>query len=80
MKAHSLTPQPDLRVIVVHGIEYFVYWDKLDVGASFFLPTTATPRQVKLALGPTLRSLGYEVELRARCEYGRYGVRVWRIT
>lgn len=80
MKAHSSTPQPDLRVIVVHGIEYFVYWDKLDVGASFFLPTTATPRQVKLALGPTLRSLGYEVELRARCEYGRYGVRVWRIT
>jgi len=80
MKAHSLTPQPDLRVIAIHGLEYFVYWDKLDVGASFFLPTTATPRQVKLALGPTLRSLGYEVELRARCEYGRYGVRVWRIT
>jgi hypothetical protein len=80
MKAHLLNPQPDLRVIVVHGVEYFVYWDKLDVGASFFLPTTATPRQVKLALGPTLRSLGYEVELRARCEYGRYGVRVWRIT
>lgn len=80
MKAHSLNPQPDLRVIVVHGVEYFVYWDKLDVGASFFLPTTATPRQVKLVLGPTLRSLGYEVELRARCEYGRYGVRVWRIT
>lgn len=80
MKAHSLNRQPDLRVIVVNGVEYFVYWDKLDVGASFFLPTTATPRQVKLALGPTLRSLGYEVELRARCEYGRYGVRVWRVT
>lgn len=48
-------------------------------GASFFIPTTATPEEVKAILKDTFKQLGYKTELHARCEYGRYGVRVWRL-
>jgi hypothetical protein len=54
-------------------------WEKLLVGASFFLPTTATPVQVREALQPATRFLKIQVEVRSRCEYGRYGARVWRV-
>lgn len=76
-------PQPDkqrdFRVVVVHDVEYFVYWEQMTPGASFFLPTTATALQVKRAIRDALRHYGYRVELRTRREYGRYGVRVWRM-
>lgn len=54
-------------------------WEKLLVGASFFLPTTATPAQVREALQPAARFLKIRLDVRSRCEYGRYGARVWRV-
>jgi len=51
----------------------------LGYGHSFFIPTTATPVQVKEALKDTFKKLGFKTEIHARCEYGRYGVRVWRL-
>jgi len=60
-------------------VEYFVQWEKLEVGASFFLPTTATPVQVRAAIAPASKFFKLKFEVRSRCEYGRYGARVWRV-
>jgi hypothetical protein len=70
---------PDIRVLTIHDVDYFVDWSKLPVGASFFLPTVASPKQVTEALKPFTQKLDYEFEVHARCEYGRYGARVWRV-
>jgi hypothetical protein len=65
-------------VVVVKGTAFFIPWDAVAPNDSFFLPTTATPEEVLAALQPVAKILGYEFQTRARCEYERYGVRVWR--
>ena len=76
-------PKPKLsdnmRVLTLFGVEYYLHWERLVIGSSFFLPTTATPVQVRNALLPATRFLKIKIEVRARCEYGRYGTRVWRV-
>ena len=72
-------PRRDNRVVVIQDVEYFVEWPQLDVGHSFFLPTLELPKRVEKILKPFAEELGYDFEVRARCEYGRYGVRVWRV-
>ena len=69
----------EVRVLTLHGVDYFIQWERFDVGCSFFLPTTATPTQVREALKAALRTFIMRVEIRSRCEYGRYGARVWRV-
>lgn len=69
----------DLQVLNLFGAEYFIDWPRLQRGMSFFLPTTATARQVQSALRPVATAFNYEFATRPRCEYGRYGVRVWRV-
>lgn len=69
----------DPRVLVLWGTEYFIPWDKVQPGSSFFIPTTATPMQVRQSLRPVERELGMKLVVRARREYGRYGARVWRL-
>lgn len=73
------TPFEDVRLFTLLGVDYFVVWDRLSIGASFFLPTTATPAQALKALQPYARHLKISLQTRSRCEYGRYGVRVWRV-
>lgn len=76
MKSDTL---PDhIRVLNVFGAEYYIPWESLPRGGSFFIPTTATPKQVYLALRPAEEHLQIELEVRARCERGVLGVRVWR--
>jgi hypothetical protein len=72
-------PSEDVRLFTLHGVDYFIFWDHLSIGASFFLPTTATKTQAFEALQPYARYLGIQLQVRNRCEYGRYGVRVWRV-
>ena len=72
-------PLPDhIRVLNVFGAEYYIPWEELPRGGSFFIPTTATPKQVYAALKPVEKYLQIELEVRARCERGVLGVRVWR--
>jgi hypothetical protein len=73
------SPPPAPEVFTLYGVEYFLDWRKLELGTSFFIPTTATPKQVTDVLKEAYETLPYVFELRARCEYGRYGVRVWRV-
>ena len=77
----SSRPQPPEvpETFTLHGVEYFLDWRTLEPGHSFFIPTTATPKQVKEVLKVAYKDLPYTFDLRTRCEYGRYGVRVWRV-
>jgi hypothetical protein len=80
MRRRSAPPTfDDVRLFTLLGVDYFILWDRLSIGASFFLPTTATQVQVLKALQPYARYLGIRLQTRNRCEYGRYGVRVWRV-
>jgi hypothetical protein len=54
-------------------------WEQFQLGCSFFLPTAATQKQAEAVLAPVAKELGIRVAVRNRCEYGRYGVRVWRV-
>ena len=81
MSRRSSIPKPfdDVRLFTLFGVDYFILWAHLSIGASFFLPTTATQAQVLKALQPYARHLKIKLQTRNRCEYGRYGVRVWRV-
>lgn len=68
----------DLQVVNILGAEYFVPWEDLPRGGSFFLPTTATSKQVYEVLVPVEKALNFQLEVRQRCEHGLFGVRVWR--
>jgi hypothetical protein len=72
-------PERDLRVVEVGGVEYFVNWDALTPGASFFIPTVCTASQVKAALAPAEQAYDFKFAVHTRVEYERYGARVWRI-
>lgn len=65
--------------MTIRDVEYFIYWNELEEGCSFFLPTTVSAAEVMRALRPIAAQLEITLEARNRCEYGRYGVRVWRM-
>lgn len=67
------------EIITLFDIQYFVDWKNLQLGGSFFLPTTATAKMVQRILKPYERVLDMQLEVHNRTEYGRYGVRVWRL-
>lgn len=68
----------EIDVFDVFGAQYYVDWRRMSRGASFFIPTTATPKQVLAALKDARTVLDIDLVARPRCEYGIYGVRVWR--
>ena len=65
--------------MVINKVEYFIFWEQMSIGASFFLPTTATATQVMLRLKRRAQHLRITLRAQPRREYGRYGVRVWRM-
>jgi hypothetical protein len=67
------------EVIVICGVEYFLDWRRLTPGSSFFIPTVASVKQVRQILKEAYVNLPYTFIAYQRREYGRYGVRVWRI-
>ena len=72
-------PIPDAyRFLNIDGVDYFLPWEELHPGCSFFLKTVATPAQVRAALKPAEQFLRMTLVVSARVEFGRYGVRVWR--
>ena len=69
----------DIRVLRIFGAEYFIPWEDVRAGCSFFLPTTATDKQVAEVLAPAEEYFGITLAVANRVEYGRYGVRIWRL-
>ena len=69
----------DIRYLNLYGIPYYIAWESLLPGYSFFLKTTATASMVQKALKPAAKFLRMDFKAHTRCEFGYYGVRVWRI-
>lgn len=69
----------DIRVLDILGAQYFIPWEEVRKGCSFFLPTTATERQVAEVLRSAELYLNITLAVANRVEYGRYGVRIWRL-
>lgn len=69
----------EIRILTILGAQYFIPWEDVRKGCSFFLPTTATDKQVAELLAPAEEHLQIELGVANRCEYGRYGVRIWRL-
>lgn len=73
-------PIPDkVRCLTIVGVQYFIYWEAMTVGASFFIPTTATVSLITPALKPVEEYFGYVLKAVTRCEHGMYGARIWRL-
>lgn len=69
----------EIRVLRILGADYFIPWEDVRVGCSFFLPTTATEKQVADLLGYYEQYFDIDLAVANRVEYGRYGVRIWRL-
>lgn len=72
-------PPDEYRFLNVCGVLYYIPWEELHPGCSFFLKTTASAREVQKELARV--SKYFEMTLKAvnRVEFGYYGVRVWRL-
>lgn len=70
----------ELRPFEIHGAAFLAEWHKLRVGYSFFIKTTATAEEVAEVLAPLAAVLKYRFVTAQRCEFGYYGVRVWRLS
>lgn len=71
---------PDsIRLIYLYGIPYYIAWEDLLPGYSFFLKTTATAIEVRKELRVAQKYFNIGLKAHARNEFGYYGVRVWRI-
>jgi len=69
----------EVRVLNIFGAEYYMPWEDMPPGASVFVPTTATHEQVTQLLRPAAKYLGGKFAVRQRCEFGVFGVRIWRV-
>jgi hypothetical protein len=79
----SLEPQilPDeIRFLTINDVRYWVPWERMLPGDSFFLKTAASDKQVAPLLSPAESYFGYVLFASTRCEFGYYGVRVWRVS
>jgi hypothetical protein len=71
---------PDhIRILVLDGVEYWIEWERLLPGCSFFLKTVMPAAQVQRHLRPAEEHLRIDLKAQQRHEMGFYGVRVWRI-
>jgi hypothetical protein len=73
-----LTISDKYRFLVVQGVPYWIAWEDLLPGCSFFLKTVATSAEVRKALIPFEAYFNINLAVSQRCEFGYYGVRVWR--
>jgi hypothetical protein len=76
----SLQLPDKVRIIVVYGVPYWIEWERMQVGCSFFMKTTAKAAHVQRCLRPAEDHLRIELKARQRHEMGFYGVRVWRMS
>lgn len=81
MSTHSRISRPipdSLRFITIYGVPYYIPWEDLHQGCSFFMKTTAHARLVREELKPAAEAFGMHFRVVNRVENGYYGVRVWR--
>jgi hypothetical protein len=69
----------EIRFLTIHGVRYWVPWERMLPGDSFFLKTAADAKTVAPLLNPAEAYFNYILVAATRCEFGYYGVRVWRM-
>ena len=78
--ARAITPLPDeLRFIYIYGINYYIPWEAMPPGSSVFLKTTADAAEIKSQLARANNYFSCQFVAHNRCEYGYYGIRIWRL-
>jgi hypothetical protein len=72
-------PLPDdVRVLQVGPFDYFIEWEELARGSSFFIPCVARLADVEAALAPARAHFDFGLIVRPRREHGMAGFRIWR--
>lgn len=72
---------PDsVRYIDLMGVQYYIKWENLMPGYSFFIKTPAHYTIVQSELKRAEKHFDIRLRARQRCEFGYYGVRVWRLS
>ena len=59
-------------------MEFYVPWERVQVGASFFIPCVNSVELIRQVIAATDK-WGWEMTFRARIESGKWGVRFWRL-
>jgi hypothetical protein len=69
----------EFRYLHVWGVQYYIAWEELHPGCSFFMKTPASARTVQKELTRVSRYLNMTLKAVTRVEFGYHGVRVWRL-
>lgn len=69
----------EYRFLCIDGILYYIAWEELHPGCSFFMKTTATATTIRKELARVSEYLQFNLKAVNRVEFGYYGVRVWRL-
>ncbi len=73
-------PVPDsVRHLLLHDIYYYIEWEQMLPGHSFYLKTAALVDDVRAQLPAIEKHFKITLKAHQRCEFGHFGVRVWRI-
>lgn len=70
----------DLRLINLYGAEYYIPWEAIPVGGSVFLKTTADASEIAEHLERINKLFRCRFAANNRCEYGYFGIRIWRLS
>lgn len=70
---------PNIRTVDIYGAKYAVIWEHMGVGDSVFFPTSAHVEFIEPQLKDIRRALGFNLVAQQRCEFGKLGIRVWRL-
>lgn len=68
----------EVRILRVKDFEYFIEWEYLARGCSFFIPCVARIQDVHAALDVARAHFNYDLTVRPRRERGMAGFRIWR--
>jgi len=76
-----ITLLPDeLRLINLYGVDYYIPWESMPIGSSVFLKTTAEVSEVNEHVIKINKHFRCTFAAQQRCEYGYFGIRIWRIS
>lgn len=69
----------EIRHIILHDVMYYIEWEKMLPGYSVYLRTTGTAAEVRPQLVEIEKYFNIALKAANRCEFGYFGIRVWRI-
>lgn len=78
MSRIALIPD-EIRFLDLYGVLYYIPWEEVHPGCSFFLKTPASVKDIRKELTRAGNYLNMRLRAVQRVEFGYYGARVWRI-